>query len=241
MCPLVSRRRPRYPHISASAFSAFGCSGGRGIVAATKNPPPTGESQQLIEEARGQGGEAPVRLLEHFRAYLLLVANRKLPEDVCPKVGASDLVQETLLRAHDHFGRFRGGTEDELRGWLRRILLNHLADVINHYRGTGKRALAREVPLAQASPDELAGAPARGGERPSTVARAQERNAALQRALEQLAENYRRVIAWRSYDRLSFGEVGQRLGCSAEAARKLWTRAVDRLGRILEPPDEGRG
>src|SRR4051794_15478262 len=231
MCPLVSRRRPRYPHISASAFSAFGCSGGRGIVAATKNPPPTGESQQLIEEARGQGGEAPVRLLEHFRAYLLLVANRKLPEDVCPKVGASDLVQETLLRAHDHFGRFRGGTEDELRGWLRRILLNHLADVINHYRGTGNRERAREMPLADVPPDKLA----RADESPSAAALARERDGALRHALGQLPEHYRRVIDWHNYDRLPFGEVGRRLGCSAEAARKLWTRAVDRLGQFLEP------
>jgi hypothetical protein len=34
-----------------------------------------------------------------------------------------------------------------------------------------------------------------------------------------------------------FDQVGQRLGRSAEAARKLWARAVEKLQRNLEPPD----
>jgi RNA polymerase sigma-70 factor (ECF subfamily) len=210
------------------------------VSASAQDPPPPGGAPQWIDAAHNSG-EALGRLLERFRSYLLLVANGELPADVRPKVGASDLVQETLLRAHNHFDRFRGRTEDELRAWLRRILLNYMANVTQHYRGTAKRDLAREVPLPLVAADELEDALAAETESPSTEALARERTAALHRALEQLPPRYRQVISWRNYDRLSFGEIGQRLDSSAEAARKLWARAIDRLGQALEPPDEARG
>jgi len=42
------------------------------------------------------------------------------------------------------------------------------------------------------------------------------------------------VIQWRNYDRASFEEIGQRLERSAEAARKLWVRAVELLQQELD-------
>jgi RNA polymerase sigma-70 factor (ECF subfamily) len=49
------------------------------------------------------------------------------------------------------------------------------------------------------------------------------------RAIDRLPDDYRRVIEARSFDGLSFEEVGARLDRSAEAARRLWVRALDRL------------
>ena len=86
-------------------------------------PPAAGGAvSRFLAEARAGHDSAVGRLLEAARLYLLLVANRELPPDLRPKVGPSDLVQETLLRAHRHFGQFRGATEDELLAWLRQIL-----------------------------------------------------------------------------------------------------------------------
>jgi RNA polymerase sigma-70 factor (ECF subfamily) len=194
--------------------------------------------QPRLDSARA-GGEALGLLLEHFRAYLLLVANRELPEDVRAKVAASDLVQETMLRAVDAFAGFQGQSEDEVRAWLRRILLNYLANVVHQYRDTDKRDLTREVPLDHLIEEGSAAVPGKI-ESPSQAALVHERNAALQAALEQLPEHYRQVIAWRNYDRLAFAQIGQRLGCSEEAARKLWTRAVEKLAEHLEPSDEAQ-
>jgi RNA polymerase sigma factor (sigma-70 family) len=77
-------------------------------------------------------------------------------------------------------------------------------------------------------------------ESPSSAAAAREQDEALRRAVERLPEDYRAVIRWRGYERLPFAEVGRRLGRSAEAARKLWARAVEELKQALEPPDEPR-
>jgi RNA polymerase sigma factor (sigma-70 family) len=79
--------------------------------------------------------------------------------------------------------------------------------------------------------------PARNGS-PSSVLAAREQDHALGQALEQLPEHYRQVIHWRNYERLEFEDIGRRLGRSAEAARKLWGRAIEQLQRLLEALDE---
>ena len=67
-----------------------------------------------------------------------------------------------------------------------------------------------------------------------------ERAAALMDALERIPEHYRRVVVWHQYDRLTFEEIGGRLGRSAESARKLWSRALIRLAKELGPAHDPR-
>jgi RNA polymerase sigma-70 factor (ECF subfamily) len=64
--------------------------------------------------------------LEPYRDYLRTLARLQVPAEFRGKVDPSDLVQETLLRAHQKVGQFRGHTHAELAMWLRRILLNNL-------------------------------------------------------------------------------------------------------------------
>jgi RNA polymerase sigma-70 factor (ECF subfamily) len=191
-----------------------------------------------LEAARRGAPEALGGLLEHFRQYLLLVANRHVPRDVRAKVGPSDLVQETLLRAQRRFSRFHGRTEGDLRLWLRRILRNQLANVTRHYRGTGKRQVAREFPLAEAPRAELAHGLVAPTAPPGAEVIAREEGDQLRRALDRLPGRYRRVIEWRNFEQLSFADIGRRLGRSPEAARMLWARAVERLGQALGPSHE---
>src|ERR1700735_2333236 len=89
-----------------------------------------------LVEARQGSEKALGELFESCRNYLLLVANQELDPVLRAKVSPLDLVQETFLRAHHAFDRFTGSTEDELLAWLRRILLNHLINVGEQFRGT---------------------------------------------------------------------------------------------------------
>jgi len=195
---------------------------------------------QWIDAARQGAQDALGQVLEYCRPYLLAVARAQLEPDLQAKVGASDLVQDTFVEAHRDFAAFRGRSEEELLTWLRQILLHNLANVRRQYRATEKRQVQREVSLDTPSEDGRGGGLVDQGTSPSARARAHERDAALQRALEQLPESYRQVIEWRSLERCSFDVIGQRLSCSAGAARKLWTRAIEKLQRILGPVDESR-
>jgi len=181
-------------------------------------------------------GEEQELLLEGCRQYLLLIANHAMGPDLRVKVGASDLVQETFLQAHQHLAAFRGRTLAELKAWLRRILECRLANSHRHFLETKKRAAAREVPL----PARPAGSGREASElvspspSPSGHALRNELLQAMESALDRLPDHYRQAVVWRHQEQLAFAEIGQRLNCSTEAARKLWNRAVHQLRRELE-------
>ena len=188
------------------------------------------EIARRLDEARAGSPEALGRALEAFRGYLLRIAEQELDPDLRAKGGASDLVQETFLKAHRHFDRFHGDSEAELRAWLRQLLRNQLADFRALFREAGKRRLSREVGLDAGS---RAG-PADAGPSPSGVAIGHEEADALRRALGRLPEDYRRVLVLRHQEGQTFEEIGRQMGRSAEAVRKLWARAVERLQQQWE-------
>ncbi|HEV3082873.1 MAG TPA: sigma-70 family RNA polymerase sigma factor [Gemmataceae bacterium] len=191
-----------------------------------------------LRAAQVGSSEALGRLLDSCRQYLLLVANRECDSDLQAKFGPSDLVQESLLEAQRDFGQFHGRTEADVLAWLRRILLNNVANVREHYRSAQKRDVGREVRLdavleGPGAEQLIAAEPS-----PSQRAVAQERGEELERALTQLPEHYREALRLRHQEDCSFEEIGAQTGRSADAARKVWARAVEQLKQALERPHE---
>jgi len=199
--------------------------------------PPDELCADWIESARAGSQEALGLVLESCRPYLLLVANRTIPQELRGKAGASDLVQETFLQAQAEFARFGDDTEEELLAWLRHILLNKIANCKRRYWGTAKRSLGKELSI-DAGSDAARMDVADAAASPSSQLVARERDSALNDALEQLPPTYREVIAWRNFERRSFDQIGTHLGRSAGAARKLWVRAIERLQQLLDPLNE---
>lgn len=165
------------------------------------------------------------RLLDEFRAYLLAEAQAQLPRALAAKMGPSDLVQHTLVQGQLQFGSFRGKSREELAGWLRSILRNHLLNMARAY-SREKRDVGREQRTdgRVVHPRQLS---------PSGEAMERENRAFLLEALGRLPELYRRVIELRHDENLSFSELGRRLDRTEDAARKLWTRAVQKLRHEL--------
>jgi RNA polymerase sigma-70 factor (ECF subfamily) len=169
----------------------------------------------------------------------MLVAGRELGRDLRAKEGVSDLVQRTFLEAHRDFERFQGRTEGELRAWLRGILRNDLGHVVDRYRGTGKREIGREVRI-----DDTANLGVKESMAEETVSVSaqvirREQEEAVRRALTRLPEHQSRIFHWRYRDGASFEQIGRRLGCSADGARKAWGRVIGRLQRELSGGVEG--
>lgn len=192
---------------------------------------PSHKLESWIEAARRGDRDALGQALVSFRHYLLLVANEGLEPGLAAKGGASDVVQDALFRAHRSFGDFRGRSEAEWRSWLRTILVRRLSHHRRRYSLTSKRRQALEVPMAAG----LEESPASREPTPSGEFARREREAALLAAMDRLPEHYREVVIEHHRDRIPFEEVGRRRGISAEAARKLWTRALVRLRQELGP------
>jgi RNA polymerase sigma-70 factor (ECF subfamily) len=197
---------------------------------------PADESVQRLAAARAGSREALGQALEAARGYLLLIARRELGTQLQAKGGGSDIVQNTLVDAVRDFDQFHGNTEAELMQWLRRLLLNNLADFTRHYRDTDKRQIDREVPLKRGdSSAHGVGELAAALTSPSGAAMAGEQAEALRRVLQRLPDDYRRVLLWRYEEERSLPEIGNLLGITPNAARKLLLRAVERVNRELEP------
>ena len=194
-------------------------------------------ADHVLAAARGGSLEALGNALEGWRRYLLAIAEGQLDGDLRAKGGASDLVQETFLEAQRDFERFRGSSPDELRAWLRQVLLNNVGAFTRRFRTTGKRAVSLEIAIHHDGSSAGAGEVfAASGLSPSGVAIEHEQGAALRRAIGRLPDDYRQVVFLRFEEGRSFEEIGQLTDRSADAARKLWARAMERLRQEWENP-----
>ncbi len=190
--------------------------------------------EKWIAEAREGNQEALGKLLELCRHYLLLVANNELTPALWAKVAPSDIVQDTLMEAGCHFPQFSGSSEEELLAWLRGILRHNAADARRRFE-RGKRQVGREVSLEDVPP--LAAPPDRG-ESPSKQAQTHEQDEQLEQAIRKLPQHYQQVLLLHTTENLSFAQIADKLGSSADAVRKLWGRAVEELAKHLESPQD---
>jgi RNA polymerase sigma-70 factor (ECF subfamily) len=191
--------------------------------------------QARIVAAQAGDREALGEIFSRLRPYLRCRAQEQLDQQLQVKVSPSDLVQETLLEAHRGFGEFHGSSRAELVVWVQGILNHRMQTAYRRYRGTDKRDLSREVRLHESKRSEQQIQLAAAQSSPSAQAIAGEEIARLEQAIQQLPPRYEQVIRLRNELGLSFQEVGIALNCSADAARKLWSRAVDQLAAKLNP------
>jgi RNA polymerase sigma-70 factor (ECF subfamily) len=192
--------------------------------------------EDLLPRARAGDAAARGGLLDLYRNYLTLLARLEIGRRLRGKVDDSDLVQETFLQAHCHFGQFRGATEGELVSWLRQILGGVVAKLVRRYYGTRRRdvRLERELQdeLDRSSAALAAGLAARQSS-PSQQAARREQAVLLADALERLPEHYREVIILSDLEGLAFPDVARRMGRSLDSVKNLYARAVGRLRRAL--------
>jgi RNA polymerase sigma-70 factor (ECF subfamily) len=195
------------------------------------------EPRSLIDRARAGDRGARERLLESFRNYLRLLAFTGLAEVLQDKADPSDVVQDTLLKAHARFGQFRGGNEAELAGWLRQILARNLTDLARRFHQTKARRVDRERSLEELldkSSLALGKLVAVEGHTPSEHAQRRELSVVLADALADLAPDYRAVIVLRSLEERDWDEVASKMRRSTGAVRALWARALTCLRPLIE-------
>ena len=194
--------------------------------------PSYGHLEKLLQNARDGSESSLGEILQSFRNYLLLLADEELGAEVKVKVSPSDVVQDSFLEARQDFGQFEGATPEQFHAWVRRILLNNIANVLRDFCRTARRDISRETSLYDSRQNEIADSGSLVS--PSGVAIQNEELDRLQCALERLPGHYREVIHWRNSERASFADIGLYLHRSAEAARKLWIRALEMLQQELD-------
>ncbi len=179
-------------------------------------------------------------LLNLYRNYLAILATTQISERLRRRVSPSDIVQETMLSAYRDFEQFRGSTEREFLGWLRKVLLNTIHRAVEVHLRAKRRDVRREVSLEQLggqfdrSATNFLMAFVDDGPSPSAAAREHEASVAMADQLAKLPAHYREVIILRNLQGLSFDDVAQRMNRTSGAVRMLWLRAIDRFRQVYE-------
>ena len=194
------------------------------------------DPEKLLHLAQSGDGAALGQLLEVYYDYLALLARLQIGRRLQGKVDASDLVQETFLKAHRDFAQFRGTSEAEWVSWLRQILAFNLAHEVRRYCGTQRRdvRLERELEadLNESSRVLDQGLMARQSS-PSQRASRREQAVLLAAALAKLPEDYREVIILSHLQGMSFPEAARSMGRTLDSVKNLWARALARLRKFL--------
>jgi RNA polymerase sigma-70 factor (ECF subfamily) len=189
----------------------------------------------LLMRARAGDADALGQLLELYRNYLRFVARALIGQALRVRFDASDLIQETFLKAGREFSHFLGSTEPELTSWLRQILVRTLANHAKHHRRQVRNyqrheSLEAMLDRSSAAVHEALAAPV---ETPSQHAVRREMAVLLADAVEALPAHYREVFIMRNVEHIPFDQIAVRMERSTGATRVLWIRAMNRLSHLL--------
>lgn len=175
---------------------------------------------------------------EGLRSYLLVLAGIHLDGALRGKVSPSDIVQQTLIEAHQKIGEFRG-SGPELAAWLRQILRHNLLDAQRTF-GRAKRDAGREQRLEtglEESSQRLANLLPADGPSPSRQAGAREDVLRLADALNGLPPAQRDAVVLHHLEGLPLSETAARMDRSESAVAGLLHRGLAKLREHLEGTD----
>ena len=181
-----------------------------------------------------------VQPLERFRAYLRLLAQLQFPTILQAKLDPSDLVQQTLLQAHQAREQFRGTTPAEQAAWLRRNLREHSGQ-----RGSRppagrpeRRALERSLNESSARLEAWLKLPTRRHRSRSPAATRHVLCGLADRLAELPEVRARSSPLLRYCEGWSVGAIAERLGRTRASIASLLRRGLAELRELLQSQRE---
>ncbi len=181
------------------------------------------EGSVLFKEARGGSTEALDALFTRYGERLHGLIRLRLGPQLRRKLDSRDVLQTTLLKAFQGIERFDGSGSRSLMAWLGTIAQAEICDQADYFRRQ-KRNLEFETTLDA----NVAGIAERVQSEVSRI-QLEADSRRLEEAIESLSERHREVVLLRSFEELTFPEVGERMGKSPDACRMLFARAMTAL------------
>src|SRR6516162_1909262 len=200
--------------------------------------PPPGQVPNLVARAAAGDREAVVELLDRYRSRLRRMVAMRLDPRLQGRVDASDVIQEGYLDAMRRLEEYIRDPAVPFYIWLRFLVGQRVQEQHRRHLGTPGRDVGREISIYRgAMPGASTGALAARllGKltSPSDAAMRAERKIRLQEALNRMDPLDREILVLRHYEQMTNGDAASALGLSFKAASKRYTRALDRLEKIL--------
>ena len=195
------------------------------------------KTRHLVALAQDGGESAMNQLCRIYGARVLWIIRLRMGAELRSKLESMDLVQDVLMSALKDLGNFTYKTEGDFLRWLSRLAENRLRNHLQRLHAN-KRDIRKEVQLNGYRPTVedsfVAALDAVDTTTPSAIMSKREDLDRLAKAIDALKPEYRKVIVQTKIEGLSYKEIGQQLGKSSEAVRKLVSRALEELIGIFE-------
>jgi RNA polymerase sigma-70 factor (ECF subfamily) len=200
-------------------------------------------SQVLIEQAAVGDEAAAHQLLEIHRGRLRAMIAVRLDRRLSARVDPSDVLQETMMQAHQKLPEYLRTQPIPFYPWLRRIAWENIVQLHRQHLLAQARAVTREQQLEVALPDhsahDLAERLIAKGSSATQKMLQKEIKDRVQAALAQLDSRDREVLVLRFLEQLSIEEAAAVLDISQEAVKSRQRRALERFSEIVDGSSMG--
>ncbi|MFC1792474.1 RNA polymerase sigma factor [Planctomycetota bacterium] len=189
-------------------------------------------TQHLIVLAKEGNQSALNQLCSVYSERVRRIIRFRLDQKLRSKLDSVDVVQDALILAMGGLKDFTYRNEGDFLRWLSRIAENKLHDIFDEFYAD-KRDIRKEIPFKEgrgSAVDAFFGAVGPiGTTTPSVIMCKKEALDRLEKALDELKPEYKKVIVLKRIEGLSYAEIAERLGKSAEAVGMLLSRAMTAL------------
>jgi len=187
------------------------------------------KTQQLVTLAKAGDDNALNRLCRVYGERVRRIIRLRLKKELRVKLDSMDIVQDALLNALRGLEDFTYENEGDFLRWLSRIAQNALGHYVEKLHAD-KRDIRREVRLDECGPTTGGRLPRTPVPvkvtTPSVIMSRKEDMDRLEKAIDELKPEHKEVIVLAKIEELSYKEIGERLGKSADAVGMLLSRAM---------------
>jgi RNA polymerase sigma-70 factor (ECF subfamily) len=188
-----------------------------------QNPSARGYPTASLLARAGEGdSDARDRIVERYWQALRSWAHGRLPPTARERADTDDLVQLTLIKILKRLGTVEVTRKGDFTAYLHRVLLNQIRDEIRRAVRRPRRTVVDED-VAAKDPSPL------------RIAADNEFMTRYRKALDTLPEKNRMAIVMRLEMGHAYTEIASAVRSpSANAARMLVKRSIERLAKVLE-------
>jgi RNA polymerase sigma-70 factor, ECF subfamily len=168
--------------------------------------------------------------IQELRPVLLTLAEALISPALRVELDASDLVQQTLMEAHQQSRELASFDDGPFFSWLRTALRHNVLDAVKHL-STQKNNAARRVRVSNIEDSFVRLA---DDTSPSEIVQRNEQTAQLLAAIQGLTSNQREAVILKHLRGLSLQQVAKELSLSESATAGLLHRGRKQLVERLE-------
>ncbi|MFK7769013.1 MAG: sigma-70 family RNA polymerase sigma factor [Mariniblastus sp.] len=191
----------------------------------------------LLNQAKTGCDESRDRVFELLQPDMERMARRYADIKHRHKAGVSDIVQRSFVKLFENFGSVKANSGAMIRGWIKSVVRNEAKQVSRGFR-TQRRDISREQSVGdQGGVEAILNAV---DPTPASEAIRKEQLEAVQKAISRLSEDDQKVIRLRTFENKTDEEMVELMGRSKDAVNKLWSRAINKLRKIMLADEQRR-